>query len=96
MSKIMAKIVKASGEIVDISPKNRKDFQLDEVQQIVGGYVEAIRINDEEFMLVDEEGKLNAKPINVKATAYYCANKRNACNDFIVGDVLLCSTSEFL
>ena len=33
----MAKIYKTSGEVLDIEPKNGRDFQLEELQVIVGG-----------------------------------------------------------
>ena len=36
----MSKIYKSNGEIVDIEPKNGKDFQLKELNDIVGGYIE--------------------------------------------------------
>lgn len=33
----MAKIYKMNGEVLDIEPKNGQDFQLEELQTIVGG-----------------------------------------------------------
>lgn len=36
----MAKIYKANGEVLDIEPKNGTDFQLEELQAIVGGLID--------------------------------------------------------
>ena len=45
----MARVIKADGTIVMVSPENGTDFQLDELQEIVGGYIEIRRLyNDED------------------------------------------------
>ena len=49
-------------------------------------------ITGEHIMIIDEEGKLNNKPINDIATYYF--RKYNKTHDSIVGDVLLCDKSE--
>jgi hypothetical protein len=53
--------------------------------------VEFVYLNGH-IMIIDEEGKLNNKPINDIATHYF--RKYNKTHDFIVGDVLLCDKSE--
>ena len=40
---IMAKIIKTDGTIVEVTPQNGTDFQLEELQKIVGGYIEVLR-----------------------------------------------------
>lgn len=37
---IMAKIIKTDGTIVEVTPQNGTDFQLEELQKIVGGYID--------------------------------------------------------
>ena len=88
----MAKIYKMNGEVLDIEPKNGQDFQLEELQTIVGGLIQIIEINDTEIMVINEEGKLENLPLNEQATAIY---KKQVCEgDFIVGDVLICKNEE--
>lgn len=88
----MAKIYKANGEVLDIEPKNGRDFQLEELQAIVGGLIQIIEINDTEIMVINEEVKLENLPLNEQATAIY--QKQVYDGDFIVGDVLICKNEE--
>jgi uncharacterized protein DUF3846 len=64
----MATILYANGEIKEVSPVNGTDFQLKEVQAIVGGYVEVVYLKDGRIMIVNEEGKLDGLPCNEQAT----------------------------
>lgn len=88
----MAKIYKANGKVLDIEPKNGRDFQLEELQAIVGGLIQIIEINDTEIMVINEEGKLENLPLNEQATAIY--QKQVYEGDVIVGDVLICKDKE--
>lgn len=89
----MAKIYKANGEVLDIEPKNGTDFQLDELQAIVGGFIQIIEISDTEIMVMNEEGKLENLPFNEKATAIY-QQSIFGVEDCIVGDALVCKDEE--
>lgn len=89
----MAKIYKANGEVLDIEPKNGTDFQLDELQAIVGGFIQIIEISDTEIMVMNEEGKLENLPFNEKATAIYQKSILGV-EDCIVGDALVCKDEE--
>lgn len=69
----MAIIIKLNGEIEDVEPSNGKVFTLEELQQVVGGYVEIVPINAGEYagmlMLVDEEGMLKEDAqVNIEAS----------------------------
>ena len=88
----MAKIYKTNGEVLDIEPKNGKDFSLEELQAVVGGYIEIAEMKGGEFMVINEEGKLEGLPFNEKATELY--QKKVYQGDFIVGDVLVCKKSQ--
>ena len=81
----MAKIIKADGTEIAVTPKNGKDFKLDELQPIVGGYIEIVYLPGR-FMVVNEEGKLMGLPINGKASFI--------AGETIVGDVLVCDRKE--
>ncbi len=92
----MAKIYKANGEVLDIEPKNGKNFELKESQAIVGGLIEVIELDDPEMslMVINEEGKLMDLDLNEKATAIF--RKNYITSDYIVGDAIICKSSEIL
>lgn len=65
----MAKLIKADGNVVVVSPKNEGEcFTLDELQGFVGGYIECINISPTQVMVINEEGKLMNLPYNAVAT----------------------------
>lgn len=89
----MARIIRANGEVETIKPKNGKDFQLEELQSIVGGYIEIINLDaTNRLMVVDEEGKLKNKPYNELATTII--RSETLLLDVVVGDVLVCSNKQ--
>lgn len=88
----MAKIYKADGSMVEVEPKNGKDFGLKEMQAIVGGYIEIIDLLDGTFMVLNEEGKLIGLPYNNMATIMF--RKAHHTFDYVVGDVLVCDKSQ--
>lgn len=91
----MAKIYKANGEVLDIEPENGTDFQLEELQEIVGGFIDCRRTNDgNDLIIFNDEGKLLGLPYNDKATDIY--QERVYEGDFLVGDVLICKNNEML
>ena len=86
----MATLIKSNGEEINVIPNNKKDFQLDELQKYVGGFIEVVRTKGNKIMVINEEGKINDLPINQKASQFYQYNEF----DFIVGDVLICQSNE--
>lgn len=87
----MAKIYKTTGEVIEVEPKNGKDFKLSELQEIVHGYIELVNLSPSEYMVVNEEGHLIGLPFNLSATRLY---NKGCVKDFIVGDVLICNKSQ--
>ena len=83
------KILKVKGRDKLIMPKNGTDFDLWELQEIVGGYVEFIHLPNQRIMIVDEDGKAKRKPVNEKATKLLQEAFTNR-HQTIVGDVLVC------
>lgn len=83
----MAKYIKTDGSIINVEPKNGKDFSLKELQGFVGGCIEIVYLPNGDLMVVNEEGKMNDLPINMKATMAYGL-------DVIVGNVLWCNKSQ--
>lgn len=87
----MNMIIKAKdNKVIPVWPKNGTDFQLDELREIVGGFIEIVYLDDKKqhLMVVNEEGKLLGLQPNVLATHLY------NCNDVIVGDVLICENDK--
>ena len=82
MQNEQAFIYKTNGEIIPILPKNKKAFTLSELQEIVGGYIELVHLNDGRVMVVNEEGKINGLDYNLQGTLAYR-------KDIIVGNVLV-------
>lgn len=64
----MARLIKAIGGEKQISPKNGKKFELKEAQRLVRGYIQIIPLDEENVMVMDEEGKLKHNIANAKAT----------------------------
>ena len=65
----MATIYYADGRVEERQPANGHDFELKELQQIVGGYIEILPMKDGRMMVCNEESKLEGLPRNEQATA---------------------------
>ena len=86
----MATIIKTDGYVINIEPKDGKEFSLEEMQTIVSGYIEIVDLPDGNYMVVNEDGKLKGLAINHVATQIY-TNALPGVYDVIVGDVLVCN-----
>lgn len=80
-------IIKTDGTKIKIAP-DAKTYTLEEMQEIVGGYIEFVWLSPFYLMVVNEEGKLNGLQLNESATDLLRLYKDTT--DFIVGDVLVC------
>lgn len=85
-----AEIIKTSGERISVKPENGTDFELHEMQEIVGGWIEIVYLRDGRIMVVNEEGKVNRLEPNIVATNLLLAQ---GGWDMVVGDVLVCDAS---
>ena len=83
-----AKIIYVDKEAEDYTPKNGKTFALTEMQEIIGGYVEPIRLNDGRMIIVDEDGKSKDKAVNIPATNIL--RRDHFTTDYIVGTAIVC------
>ncbi len=88
----MAEVIGADGTRIRPVPKRGKTFRLEELQAIVGGYIQIIALSDGRLMVLNEEGKLKNLPPNHAATEL---TRDVLCSgDYIAGDVLVCSSKE--
>ena len=83
-----AKIIYTDKEAEDYTPKNGKTFALTEMQEIIGGYIEPIRLNDGRMIIVDEDGKSKGKAVNIPATNIL--RRDHFTTDYIVGTAIVC------
>ena len=87
------KVITSSGEVSDISPKDKKIFSVEELQSIVGGEIDVIRLDDEMVLVVRKDHK--TLPINDKATEIYNFTRNISYNSSpICGDVLFCNSKQ--
>lgn len=99
----MATLIPATGEPRFVAPATPPAFSLAELQVIVGGYIEALRVPwhivgppgdppEPLWMFLNEHGKYLDLPINRFATSIM----RDVIgrDDFIVGDVIVCTPAE--
>lgn len=75
--------------VSQIRPENRKEFKLAEVQKYVDGYIEIVKLNDEQIMIVNEEGKF-VKGCNQIASAIAHLHRAIDQRDYIAGDAVIC------
>jgi len=77
-------LVTAEGTMRAIAPANpQKGYTLDEIQDLVGGYVVFLPLGEGLVLLVDEEGLMKGKTFNPYASAL--------AGQPIVGDVAIVS-----
>lgn len=88
-----AKIIYTDKEAEDYTPKNGKVFALTEMQEIIGGYVEVIRLKDGRLMIVNEEGLLQGLPVNIEATNIL--RRDHSTTQYIVGNAIVCDSDMF-
>ncbi len=71
-NKKMGYVIKPSGEIVEVFPKNGKDFKIEELHlHVECDTVDIVGLADGRYMVVDDNGRSNKLPLNLKATGMY-------------------------
>lgn len=76
-----------------IAPANGDCFTLEELQQLVGGYIEIACKDGETLMIVNEEGKIDGLPINAVATRVF-REWHPGSNDYILGPAVFCNSKQ--
>lgn len=90
----MAILITADDRCREVLPASEKCFTLDELREYVGGWVELAFGTYGIIVVLDEEGKLKGKPINLLATAITHERQVIGYEDWIVGDALICEAKE--
>ncbi len=85
----MGTLITAEGEEKVVTPEHGEVFTLEELQALVGGYIEVVpqRVHPDKVYLCDEEGLLKSKEINFSVT--------ETIDYPVVGDILIISHEEW-
>lgn len=67
----MTEIIKTDGTRQPVQPANGSDFTLEEMQAIVGGYIELVELDGNTTMVVNEEGKFIPLSLSILKRAGY-------------------------
>lgn len=86
----MAYILKTDGTKIPLQGEIDGKLSAKQLHDAVNGYIEIVRTDDGQFMVLNEEGKLQGLPFNLNATKMAYATVR----DSIVGDVVICGQGE--
>jgi hypothetical protein len=89
----MALFIPVECDSREVLPANGKDFTLEELQALVGGWIEYLYLPDGRILVINEEGKMMAMKYNCSASIYG-VQAGIAHDDFVVGDAVLCSSIE--
>ena len=83
-------LLKVDGTTSRVMPASGKQFTAEELQKLVGGYIEIVRLNYLKYrwMILDEDGKSKNPNVNGTATRILHASGGHP-SDFVVGDVVL-------
>jgi Domain of unknown function (DUF3846) len=86
----MAMLFQTNGLVRMIEPANGVHWTLEELQGIVGGYIEVVSTIDGRFMVINEHGKVLDPPLdlNIPATRLYIHGRR----DVILGPAVVVDT----
>lgn len=89
-----AKLVRADGTEQEITPANGRDFQCEELYQLLDtDTIGVVYLENGDLMLLDDNGKCQEpeKPRNDLATVIA---DNIGSDDYIVGDVVVCDNSQ--
>jgi hypothetical protein len=75
-----------------ISPEGKveeieKDWKLEDIQEIIGGYIDGLYLGDDFVMYVDEEGLMKNLPVNPIASLVYLTSSN--VEEYLVGNAII-------
>jgi hypothetical protein len=75
----MALLIKSSGETLEVTPANGKDFKLAELYYLLScDCIDTINLADGRVMIIDDEGKLKPEyDVNLEATFLFREGRMN-------------------
>lgn len=92
----MGIVVHPTGKYELVYITDECDTQLDELQDVVNGSIEAVFLNDDLHGYVNEEGKIRGYWNNPVATAFVCQYVEYFANhDYIAGNMLIMEHDDY-
>ena len=88
----MATLLYVNGTQTTVTPASPPAFSLEELQAMVGGWLEVVYLPDGNLLVIDEEGKLKNYPRNEQATRL--AASRLFRGDYIAGNAVIVTLQE--
>lgn len=83
-------VYKADGSKEEHILWNNYKLQMEEMQEIVGGYFEYVSLSDGRLIIVNEEGLLQGLPVNIEATNIL--RRDHSTTQYIVGNAIVCDS----
>ena len=83
----MATILQANGNELVVTPKHDTPWELSQLQDWVGGYIELVNQDSDGIAYANEEGLLEDLPVNTKASRLF--------GKTLVGDVVYLPNGEW-
>ena len=77
-----------NGDFQETQPNNGSTFELEELQEVVGGYIEIVRLNDGRVIIVNEDGLSLNLPVNIETTNIL--RRDHSTTQYIVGNAIVC------
>ncbi len=82
---VEASMILPNGEVESVSLPDDDEARLRQLQELIGGYIEAVALPGERCMLVNENGKDGPHMINHTATAIAHEAEAIMPSDYIAG-----------
>ena len=84
-------VMEEDGSIINYYFSEKEDKPtLEQLQKMVGGYIEVVTAKNGDQIILDEEGRLKGKPLNEDASEYWLGDDWDEYNN-IVGDAVILS-----
>jgi len=91
----MAFLINTDDMVTEIGPGGgRSTFTLEELQKLVGGYIEIVSLANGDLLVVNEDGMALGLPTNERATMIAERDRVRMGPGGILGDVVRCKRKE--
>ncbi len=82
---MQATVIYPDGDVDSVSLQDSEESRLRQLQELVGGYIEAVSLPGKRYMVINENGKDGPHMINNTATAFAHEAQAIMPSDYIAG-----------
>ena len=82
---MQATVIYPDGDVDSVSLQDSEESRLRQLQELVGGYIEAVSLPGKRYMVINENGKDVPHMINNTATAFAHEAQAIMPSDYIAG-----------